>query len=42
VLKKLLEVQFISSDDQVADGLTKALPQGRLLEFQHNLNLIKL
>jgi hypothetical protein len=42
VLKKLLEVQFISLDDLVADGFTKALPQGRLLEFQHNLNLIKL
>jgi hypothetical protein len=42
VLKKLLEVRFISSDNQVADGFTKALPQGRLLEFQRNLNLIKL
>jgi hypothetical protein len=42
VLKKLLEIRFISSDDQVADGFTKALPQGRLLEFQRNLNLIKL
>jgi hypothetical protein len=30
------------SNDQVADGFTKALPQGKLLEFQHNLNLIKL
>jgi hypothetical protein len=39
VLQKLLEVRFISTDDQVADGLTKLLPQGRLLEFQRNLNL---
>jgi hypothetical protein len=42
VLKKLLEVRFISSDDQVADGFTKALPQRRLLKFQRNINLIKL
>jgi hypothetical protein len=39
VLQKLLEVRFISTDDQVADGLTKPLPHGRLLEFQCNLKL---
>jgi hypothetical protein len=39
VLKKLLKVRFISTDDQVAYGLTKPLSQGRLLEFQRNLNL---
>jgi hypothetical protein len=42
VVKKLLDVQFISTEDQVADGFTKALSQGRLVEFQCNLNLIKL
>jgi hypothetical protein len=42
VLKKLLDVRFISTRDQLADGFTKAISQGRLLEFQHNLNLIKL
>jgi hypothetical protein len=42
VAKKLLDVKFISTDDQVADGLTKTQPQRRLLEFQCNLNLIKL
>jgi hypothetical protein len=42
VLKKLLDVRFISSNDQIADGFTKVLPVGRLLEFQRNLNLIKL
>jgi hypothetical protein len=42
VLCKLLEVRFISMEDQVADGFTKPLPQGRLLEFQRNLNLTKL
>jgi hypothetical protein len=33
VTKKLLDVRFISSNDQVADGFTKALTRGRLLEF---------
>jgi hypothetical protein len=42
VIKKLLDVRFISTGDQVADGFMKALPQRRLLEFQRNLNLIKL
>jgi hypothetical protein len=41
VHKKLLDVRFISSD-QVADEFTKALSHGRLLEFQHNLNLLQL
>jgi hypothetical protein len=42
VIKKLLDIRFISMDDQVANEFTKALPQRKLLEFQHNLNLIKL
>jgi hypothetical protein len=42
VTKKLLDVRFISTDDQVADGFTKALPQRRLFKFQRNLNLIML
>jgi hypothetical protein len=42
VVKKLLDVRFISTDDQLVDGFTKALPQNRLLEFQRNLNLTKL
>jgi hypothetical protein len=42
VTKKLLDVHFISTEDKVVDGFTKALPQRRLLEFQRNLNLIKL
>jgi hypothetical protein len=40
--KKLLDVRFISTNDQVADGFTKALSHGHLLEFQHNLNLLQL
>jgi hypothetical protein len=42
ITKKLLDVRFISTDNQVADGFTKAVPQRKLFEFQHNLNLIKL
>jgi hypothetical protein len=42
VLKKLFDIRFISTNDQVADGFTKALSQVGLLEFQRNLNLVKL
>jgi hypothetical protein len=42
VVKKLLGVRYISTDDQVAYGFTKSLSQRKLLEFQRNLNLIKL
>ncbi|KAK1607649.1 hypothetical protein QYE76_031322 [Lolium multiflorum] len=34
-------VRFIPSQDQVADGFTKALPTRQLEEFKHNLNLRK-
>jgi hypothetical protein len=34
-----LAIRFISSDDQVADGFTKALPGKKLDEFKRNLNL---
>jgi hypothetical protein len=40
--RSYLTYVFISTSDQVVDGFTKALTQGRLLEFQRNLNLIKL
>jgi hypothetical protein len=36
---KLFEIKFISTQDQVADGFTKALPVKQLEEFKHNLNL---
>jgi hypothetical protein len=43
VMKKLLEVQFISTHDQLANGFTKpTIPQQRMLEFCHNLNPDKL
>jgi hypothetical protein len=39
VSKRLLEIRFIPSQDQVADGFTKALTARQLEEFKHNLNL---
>jgi hypothetical protein len=41
VANKQLEVRFISSRDQVADGFTKALPIAHLREFRRNLNLLR-
>jgi histone deacetylase 1/2 len=39
VSKRLLEIRFIPSQDQVADGFTKALTAGQLEESKYNLNL---
>jgi hypothetical protein len=39
VAQKLLDVRFIASADQVADGFTKALPIQRLISFRNDLNL---
>jgi hypothetical protein len=39
VARKQLEIRFISTKDQVADGFTKALPARQFEEFKHNLNL---
>jgi histone deacetylase 1/2 len=39
VASKKLEIRFISSKDQEADGLTKALLAQQFEEFKHNLNL---
>jgi hypothetical protein len=39
VLQKMLDVRFISTKDQVADGFTKPITQKKLIEFQNNLNL---
>ena len=41
VAKKLLEIRFIPTNDQVVDGFTKALPVNQLHEFRRNLNLFK-
>jgi hypothetical protein len=42
VLRRQLEIRFISSKDQVADGFTKPLPVQAFEVFKHNLNLSKL
>lgn len=42
VAQKLLDIRFISTYDQIADGFTKALTMSKLKEFHHNLNLGKL
>ena len=39
VANKQLEIRFVHSRDQVADGFTKALPTRNLEEFKRNLNL---
>jgi histone deacetylase 1/2 len=41
VASKQLEIRFIPSKDQVADGFTKALPTRQFEEFKYNLNLKK-
>ena len=42
VANKKLDIRFIYSKDQVADGFTKALPTRSFEEFKRNLNLVKL
>ena len=42
VLQKLLEIEFVSSGDQVADGFTKPLSVRLLENFKSNLNLQRL
>lgn len=40
VSRKLLDIRFINTNDQLADGFTKALPVRQLNEFRRNLNLV--
>jgi hypothetical protein len=40
VAEKKLNIRFVSSKDQVTDGLNKALPVKNLHEFKRNLNLL--
>jgi hypothetical protein len=42
VAKKLLQIEFVSTGDQIADGFTKALPVRQMKNFKHNLNLARL
>jgi hypothetical protein len=39
VAQKLLHVRLIGTNDQVADGFTKAIPIRKLEELRNNLNL---
>ena len=41
VANKELEIRFIPSKDQLADGFTKALPTRSFEEFHRNLNLVR-
>jgi hypothetical protein len=41
VAKKLLEIRFISSKEQIADGFTKLLPVWQLEYFRRNVKLEK-
>jgi hypothetical protein len=42
VVRKQLDIQFISSKDQLTDGFTKPLSAEKLSNFQYNLNLSQL
>jgi hypothetical protein len=42
VIKKLLQVRFISTADQLVDSFSKALTQQIFCDFQNNLNLTTL
>ena len=42
VARKLLDVRLISTNDQIADGFTKALTKKKMELFRDNLNLCKL
>jgi histone deacetylase 1/2 len=39
VAQKLLDIRYISTNDQVADGFTKPITVAKMKEFRHNLNL---
>lgn len=39
VAAKLLDIRFISTTDQLADGFTKALSENLMIKFRNNLNL---
>jgi hypothetical protein len=40
VAKKLLDIRFINSGNQLADGFTKAVSAAKLRQFRANLNLV--
>jgi hypothetical protein len=42
VLSNQLQIDFVPTGDQVADGFTKGLAVRQLENFKHNLNLTRL
>lgn len=40
VAQKLLDVRFVSSNDQLADGFTKPIAAAKIKRFRDNLNLV--
>jgi histone deacetylase 1/2 len=40
VAQKLLQIRFIASKDQLADGFTKPVTTTQLARFRSNLNLV--
>jgi histone deacetylase 1/2 len=40
VANKLLDIRFINSVDQLADGFTKAVPAVKMKQFTSNLGLV--
>ena len=40
VAQKLLQIRFIPSNDQLADGFTKPITEAKLSQFRNNLNLV--
>jgi hypothetical protein len=42
VAKKLLQIEFVPTGDQIIDGFTKALPVRQMENIKHNLNLARL
>jgi hypothetical protein len=41
VFKNLLDVDYIPTEDQTVDGVTKTLSTRKLENFKYNLNLVK-
>jgi len=41
VTRRQLDVRLVSTEDQIADGFTKALPRHKFEEFKSNLNLLE-
>jgi histone deacetylase 1/2 len=40
VAQKLLDIQYVHTSDQLADGFTKPLVVSKMIEFRFSLNLV--